>query len=262
MQDDTDPNDPLDLPGNDTPPTYHSYPMLTRSKGGGKKLVIIVLLVMVVLGGLGFGASQLLGKKKAAPVIKAAAPVEAPKDLPDAGSTKKFENGQMGLLFTYPSTWTASETSDGGVRVESPTFDYPGLTKSKVNGIFRIYIRKGARAIDDKYIGRGVAIAPSEKLVYGQPALGQRSDTLISNFGLDTTDNFAFFLLAGNFQLAKGDTLGPAYGKEPETFIIGGGYTSKDNKDDLGTTPVPIDTIKTSNAYQQAVTTVKSLQLE
>jgi hypothetical protein len=147
------------------------------------------------------------------------------------------------------------------VRLESPDFSYQTTSKGTVTGNFRIYIRKGARTVDGKYIGRGYAFQPSEKLVYAQPALGQRADTYLSLFGLDTPDNFAFFLIAGNYNLNKGDTLGPDYGKEIDTYIIAGGFSAKDQKDDLATNPVSTEMVKISNAYKQAQVILKSLQL-
>ena len=69
-------------------------------------------------------------------------------------------------------------------------------------------------------------------------------------------------MVAGNFQLNKGDTLGPDYGKEPETFIVTGGYSSSVLTDDLATNKVPLDSYRQTNAYKQAIAIIKSLKLE
>ena len=191
-------------------------------------------------------------------------PPASPKnDVPNAPTNKQFENGYLGVKLTYPDNWTAIEPDNrDSVRLESPEFSYQSSAKGRINGNFRIYIRKGARDVDGKYIGRGVAIQPTEKLVYTAPTQGQRTETNLSHFGLDTPDNFAFFLIAGNFQLNKGDTLGPDYGKETETFIIAGGFSSPDLTEDLATNSVAVNVINSSNAYKQAINILKSLQLQ
>ena len=187
--------------------------------------------------------------------------IVAKKDVGNTAETKQFENGFLGIKLTHPANWTSVASESNGVRVESPDFSYRTLDKGVVTGNFRIYIRKGARTVDGKYIGRGYAFEPSEKLVYKNPALGQRPDTYLTLFGLNTPDNFAYFFIAGNYNLVKGDTLGPDYGKEPETYIISGGFSAKELEDDMATNPVAMDLIKTSNAYKQAIEIIKSLQL-
>jgi hypothetical protein len=181
-------------------------------------------------------------------------------DIPAAELTESYSGQDVHVEFTYPKTWKVSE-AEAGLRIESPVFSYP-TTGGQKDGNFRIYIRTGSRAVDGKYIGRGVAIKPSEKLTYKAPAVGQRSDTLLSTFGLDTPDNFAFFLIAGNFQLQKGGSLGPEYGHEAETYIIAGGYSGVDLKEDLATYPVRLDYYASTNAYKQAIEIIKTLKLK
>ncbi len=231
-----------------------------------KKYPMVILFVLLLVG-LGFAVYK-IGSRK--PADKPAAsngqsqisPTVTEKDVPDAPDTKAYENGFLGVKLSYPSNWTATESANkDGVRFESPDFRYQTLSQGEVTGNFRVYVRKGARNVDGKYIGRGYAMQPSEKLVYATPAVGQRPDTFLSLFGLDTPDNFAFFLIAGNYNLVKGDTLGPTYGKELETYIITGGFASKELKDDLATNPVALKLITTSNAYKQALGILKSLQL-
>ncbi|HSX23702.1 MAG TPA: hypothetical protein VLE74_01250 [Candidatus Saccharimonadales bacterium] len=236
----------------------------------GKKLMVFIPVVVIVLSAAGFGVWKLFGSKKSATVASKSASqpqlsaegTPPGQDVPDTTKTQTYENGYLGVKLTYPSTWTATESdTKDSVRLESSSFSYATVGKGSVSGYFRIYIRKGARDVDSKYIGRGYAIQPSEKLTYTQPAAGQRADTNLSLFGLDTPDNFAFFMIAGNFSLKKGDSLGPNYGKEAETFIIAGGFSSKDLKDDLATNPVAPELLQSSNAYKQAVDILKSLQL-
>lgn len=186
-------------------------------------------------------------------------PAEPKSDIPNAENSETIKSDALRIEFKFPKAWKVSET-EGGIRVISPDFSYK-TTNGEKTGHFRIYMRKGAREVDGKYIGKGVVIKPSEKLTYSNPGLGQRKDTLISYFGIDNSDNFGFFLVAGNFQLNKGDTLGPSYGREPETFIITGGYSDNGLSDDLATNPVPINSLASSNALKQALEIIESIKL-
>ncbi len=247
-------------------PDYPGKPGPRRSKKP-----LFIGLCIVLLAGLAFGGWKLFGSKK--PLQQSTSKPSGQnesnqpsqtlnKDVPEAGGTKEYESGFLGVKVTYPDNWTATESENrDSVRIESPAFSYQTVDKGQVSGSFRIYIRKGARAEDSKYIGRGYAIKDSEKLTYSKPSLDQRKETNLSLFGLDKPTNFAFFLIAGNYSLKKGDTLGPNYGKEAETFIIAGGYSAKDLKDDLATNQVSPEMIESSSAYKQAIDILKSLQL-
>ncbi len=238
-----------------------------RGMSGKKKLLIATGLCLFAVGVSVITWRILVSKRASKPTastqtIENAKPGTSNTDVPDAASTKEYENGQLALKFDYPDTWkiTEGENKDG-VRVESPDFSYKTTDKGTVTGNFRIYIRKGAREADSKYIGRGVAIDSSQKLTYTKPTPGQRTDTMLSQFGLDKPDNFAFFLIAGNFNLKKGDTLGPNYGKEFDTYIIAGGYSGTDQADDLATHTVSTESFQQTNAYKQAVEILKSIQV-
>lgn len=243
-----------------------AYRVAAKKSNRSKKPLIIALAVIVVVAIGGFALKKFLFKSdKPTPASssnqtpQSAAPTNK-DDVPDAELTETYESTALSVSFKYPKTWKVSE-ADKGVRIDSPAFNFPSAGQGNVDGLFRIYIRQGARDKDGVYIGDGLAIKPSEKLTYTDPALGQRTDTLLSSFGSNSTDIFTFFLIAGNFQLQKGDTLGPDYGKEPDTYIIAGGYTIPTATDDLGMTSVETDYYATTNAYKQAHAIIASLQL-
>jgi hypothetical protein len=231
------------------------------------KKIILIILGLAIIGVL---AWKFIPSKNEQP--KSAAKTEtdtsAPQaqtssgitDVPPAGELKTYKGDFPRLEFKYPSNWTVT-AADNGIRIESPGFTYRLADGMTTSGNFRIYIRQGARTVDSKYIARGVATQPSEKLTYTEPVTGQRPETNLSFFGLDTPDAFAYFFIAGNFSLQKGDTLGPDYGKEAETYIISGGYSAKSLTDDLATNQVPLDYFQTTNAYKQAIDIIKSLKL-
>lgn len=261
--------DPLAQPPElDDTPVSVRHSVRTKAKMGRVKKFLILIGITLLIFGVGYEAFRVFTKRsKPKPVQPAKVQTTAqslqsiPKDVPDAGTTKNHASTDLNLKFDYPDTWKVSQTADQGIRVESPEFSFVTNEEGTVAGMFRVFIRRGARESDSKYIGRGYAIAPSEKLTYTKPSNDQRKETLLTRFGLDEPTNFAYFFIAGNFQLSKGDTLGPNYGKEADTYIIAGGYTGKDKIEDMATYTVAADLTDTSNAYKQAVHIIESLQL-
>lgn len=259
---------PLELP-DDAYPKDKNSAKKRKNEGRRGKTIVFVLIGLVVAGAVGFGTWKFVFNKSSEPAQQNQTSVNqgnsgssnANGDVPAAELTEEYTSSAMRITFKYPKTWTVSE-SGGGVLITSPNFSFNTLNNGEVDGNFRIYIRKGAREQDRKYIGKGVAIMPSQKLVYTEPLPDQRTETNLSFFGDDNSSNFAFFLIAGNYELKKDDTLGPDYGKEPETFIIAGGYSGKALTDDLATYQVSTETFQQTNAYQQAVDILKSLQIK
>ncbi len=258
-------NQPLDLPGGDNPLPHKN----SQKKKRSPKKLLVGLLVFLLLLGLAAGVTLVLKNRSevtTAPSSPAATSDTAQQttsngDVPEAENSESFTSSPYRITFSYPKTWAVTEADDNGIRIESQKFTYKKTDGSEENGYFRIYIRKGARTQDGTIIGKGVAIEPSEKLKYTNPTSSQRKETNLSHFGLNTEDNFAFFLIAGNYELEKGDTLGPDFGKETETILIGGGYSGADLKDDLATNQVSIDWFKTTEAYKQAISILESLEI-
>lgn len=256
---------PVDLPG-DNP--RHKSPKFKTKRPFLEiiKKPFLFLVSIAVIAGVGYGGWKFYNSRKEvvspAPASQQTPPplAAAETDIPKAENTEIFKSTELRLEFQYPKAWKVTE-AEGGLRVVSPEFSYPTAGNTEKTGFFRIYMRKGARESDGKYIGQGVAIKPSEKLNYSNPGLGQRDETLLSSFGLNTSDSFAFFLVAGNFQLNPGDTLGPNYGREPDTYIIAGGYSAADLTDDMATISVPLDYPAKSEAYSQALAIIKSIKL-
>lgn len=262
IDDDLALKEPLDLP-EDTTQQHAPAPKPPR-KSPNYKVIVLILFVVAVLavgGYFGYSATQKKPTETETPNTTKQTTKTIKTELPAATGTKSYTNDRMRLTLEYPNNWVVTEGTDGSFRVESPDFTYTALDKGELTGNFKIYARQGAQTADSKYIGKGVAVLPSEKLVYTKPAASQRKETNISFFGLDTPDNFAYLLIAGNFSLKKGDSLGPNYGKEVDTFIIGGGYASKDMKDGLETNKVAPDAFQQTTAYKQAVDILKSIQI-
>ncbi len=257
---------PLDLPDDDKyrPPSPHNKRNFTKP--------VLIILALFALGGIGYGG-WLFFTSSDTPDETAQEQTNNEEDIPEndlvaagADITSTFEleterTTRPRLEITYPDTWSLFEQDDAVV-LESPAFSYTTRTGQEVDdGSFKLYFRQGAREVDSSYIGRGVAALASQTITYSDPALGQREDTNLQYFGLDTSDHIAFFLIAGNFQLSPGDTLGPDYGREADAYIIAGGYTSPELEDDLQMHPVSAEYFRSTNAFEQALDIIKTLRI-
>lgn len=257
---------PVDLPDEGQKPDDKFKPKGWKPKKGIPKKPIIIGLAVIAALVIGVFIYKFLAKKDAPAAEQSQSQTQNQTEQPktsDVSSAplKEYNAENLGIKFKYPENWTVTPAQDGGLKVESPEFNYETVSKGVISGNFRVYIRVTARDVDGKYIGRGLAIAPSEPLAYSNPLSTQRKDTYLSAFGLDKTDNFNFFLIAGNFNLKKGDSLGPNFGKEAGTYIIAGGYSADDLKDDLAMNSVPTGSYNQTEAYKEAIELVKSLQL-
>lgn len=181
--------------------------------------------------------------------------------LGDTGLNKTYASDNLSLQIKYPESWKVTE-QDNSVIIKAPAFDVQDNAGNSALTYFKIYIKMGSTETDSKYLGRGFAVAPSEKLVYSDPPAGQRKNTYLTDFALDKTDNFAYFIVQGNFKLAKGDTLGPKFASEPDSFLLTGGFATEKQKDGLETISMPLDTYKQNLAYQTGVEIIKSLQIQ
>lgn len=257
---------PLDMPDGPPPsPHKHAYKKHRRSP---KKFVIIVL-VLVVLGALGYVGWSWHAHRKATPAapatpaLAAATPTESDSsatDSPNTSSLQPFQSAQLHLGVSIPSDWKATE-KDGGVTISSPGFTITNSDREQLKGSFTVYMRQGSRTTDGKYIGQGVAIKPTEKMAYAAPGNAQRKETQLTNFGAVTSDHFTFFMITGDYNLQKEGQLGGSYGREPDTYIIVGGFADSKRTDDLAFVNVPLEAYAKSRAYAQAIAILKSIKI-
>ncbi len=257
----------LDMPNDDyRPPSPHK----------NKKplpLWLLITLGVVLLFGLAAGSWMYFAGNNDDPADTTATETETDQDIPEpdaaaegADVTANFSlestrSSNPRMEFEYPDTWTVNEEGDD-VTLTSPAFRLSTIDGAEVdNAHFKLYFRQGARDADSTYIGRGVATLASEQIEYSNPATGQREETFLQFFGLDATNNLSFMMIAGNFQLSPGDTLGPDFGRDGDSYIIVGGYSSDTLEDDLDMYQVSPDYFRSTNAYEQAVDIIKSLRL-
>lgn len=258
----------LDLPGDPSSAHHPHFKSAKNRRRISMKSVFLSLLLLILVVGIGYGVYSL--------VIKRGQP-EVPVSQPDTSSAKPsdtdssdqavqalsetYTSSRLRLDFKYPADWKVNEV-DGGIRIESPSFTYVAKDQSEVNGNFRIYLRKGARAIDGQFLGNAFALSPSQNLEYTSPVSGQRDSTWLTSFWRGSPDGFFFFVVQGNYQLKKGDTLGPDFAKEPGAYLIVGGYSKPENKEDLNMVAMPESDYDQTQQYQTAQAIIQSLQLK
>lgn len=181
--------------------------------------------------------------------------------LADTQLSQTYTSDLLRLSLKYPSGWKVSEDNNA-VTVKSPSFDIADNSGIENTTYFKIYIKLGATDDEGKYLGKGYAVAPSETINYSDPEVGQRKTTFLTDFGLDNTDNFAYLVVQGNFELEKGDTLGPKFASEPDSFLVSAGFATAEDTGGLQTTLMPIDSYKDNLAYKTGVEIIKSLRLK
>lgn len=250
---------PLDMP--EATPNSH----VPKKRRPILRKLLITLIVLLVIAGLA-GGGWYIKTHKDAPSKQTNVTTPAPttntakKDY-DPGAIKTYKADVMRLELLYPSAWKVTE-ADGGVLFTSPSISYQTTDKGSITGNFRVYIRQGSRPQEGKYIGRGMAIVPSEKLVYSQPGADQRKDTNFTTFGSYTADHFTFFMITGDYSLKVGDQLGPNYGHEAETYIIVGGFAAPAQTDILDFNNLSAEQAMANPAYTQAYTMIKSIKID
>lgn len=241
----------------------------TVSKKAIIKKLLIALGVLLLIAAAGFVIWKFVLDKKdeLAPVqtdqnqVQATDSESSNEQLQPEELTEDFKSDFLRLEFKYPQAWKVTE-SDNVILVKSPSFKLNDMTDNESISYFKIYIKRGANDADGKYLANAYAIEQSQKITYTEPASGQRKDTNLTDFGNATPDNFAFFVVQGNFNLAKGDTLGPKFAQEPDSFLIAGGFANDELTDGLATKTISIESFADNQAYLTAVEIVKSLKLK
>lgn len=257
----------MELPGDQERPSG-SPKFKSKKNFKFPKKLFLGILILIIVAGLAFVGWKLFADKEEVahpqsqqPSNQSQADNSADDGLGSSELDKEYTNDFLRLSFKYPSSWTVNDVDDA-ITIKSPDIKYKQNNGMETTGYFKIYIKKGATQSDGKYLGKGYAVANSEKIAYSEPATGQRSETFLTDFGLDTPDNFAYFIVQGNFDLKKGDTLGPSYGKEIDAYLISGGFSSSDQTDNMATNAVGLGTYKSSESYKVAVEIVKSLKIK
>lgn len=236
-------------------------------KGSGpntkKYLVMISVFVLIIAAG-GFAAWKFLLSEERPGTQEVPAEESQPENnakiTPDGELSQEYKSDRLLIDIKHPASWKVDEDS-GEITVYSPEAEIADSSGKSIPAEFRLLIKLGATETDSEYLGRGFAIAKSEPIKYTDPSPNQRNSSLITGFGLDSSSHFAYFVVQGNFNLSKDETLGQDFASEADEVLVSGGFYSKDSEDETKLVALDTDTYKENETYQTAVEIVKTLRL-
>lgn len=235
-----------------------------RSEPRNKKKYFILFLVLILVLGAGFAIWKFFINRSDQPSAQLSPATENQVKTPSEDSasapTQEYTSDSLMIDFKYPTGWKVKESSDS-LTVSSPETEVATAEGDSVTAEFKLMIKQGADRSDSEYLGRGFALKKSSPLKYSDPATGQRKKTFITDFGLDSSDNFAYFVVEGNFELEKDETLGPDFAKEADAILVSGGFYTKGSGGENKLVATDSETYISNEFYKAAVEIVKTLQL-
>lgn len=229
-----------------------------------KKYLIITSILIIIFAAAGFAAWKFLltdsNQTADQPVSETESQNEAANGSSLSELTQEYTSDRLLIDFKYPTDWKVDENS-GEIIVYSQEAEITDVSGEAVSAEFRLLIKQGAEETDSEYLGHGFVIKKSKPIKYTDPAAGQRKKSFVTDFGLDSSDNFAYFIVQGNFELEKDETLGPDFAKEADAILISGGFYSKDSKGKTKLVSLDPETYQLDEAYLSAIEIVKTLRL-
>lgn len=235
-------------------------------KGSGsntKKYLLIVAVLVIIFALGGFAAWKFLLSKDKADSQEVPAAESQPEDeavSPDGELSQEYVSDRLLIDIKHPASWKVDESS-GEITVYSPETGITDFNGEKISAEFRLLVKQGATETDSEYLGRGFAISASEPIKYTDPSPNQRESSLITGFGLDSSSHFAYFVVQGNFNLKKNETLGQDFASEADEVLVSGGFYSKDSQDKTKLVGLDTDTYEENETYKTAIEIVKTLRL-
>ncbi|MEX2014481.1 MAG: hypothetical protein WD885_00915 [Candidatus Saccharimonadales bacterium] len=234
-----------------------------KNHSNTKKYLIIAIAVLVVLSAGGFGAWKFLlsddnTSNQTEP--EAESPSNANEEVSINELTEEYSSDRLLIDFKYPANWKVDEDS-GEIIVYSPEEEITDIGGENVSGEFKILIKQGADKSDSEYLGRGFAVGKSQPFKYSDPTASQREESFITDFGLDASDNFAYFVAQGNFELKKNETLGSDFAGKADEVLVSGGLYSKGSEDKTKLVSLNPKDYLSNETYLLAIEIVKTLRL-
>ncbi|HEX5798226.1 MAG TPA: hypothetical protein VFX79_02620 [Candidatus Saccharimonadales bacterium] len=235
-----------------------------KSSSSNTKKYLIVAAVLIILGAGGFAAWKFLLSSDKQTTDQSEPEAESQSSAAEEASagepTQEYSSDRLLIDFKYPAGWEVEEDS-GEVAVTSPEATVTDVNGEELSAEFKVFIKQGADQSDGEYLGRGFAIRKSQPFKYSDPAAAQREDSFITDFGLDASNNFAYFIAQGNFNLKKDETLGPDFASESDAVLVSGGFYSKDSEDETQLVSLDPEAYQSDETYLLALEIVKTLRL-
>lgn len=233
-----------------------------------KKYLLLTSILIIIFSVLGFAIWYFVLNKKDQPENTQATMASQEQPESESGDdnltsdelSQEYTSDRLQIDVKHPSNWKVDESS-GEIIVYSPKTDVENVGGSEVSAEFRVIIKQGSGSSDSKYLGRGFAVKESQKIEYIDPAANQREESLVTNFGLDSSDSFAYFVVQGNFDLKKNETLGSDFASEADAVLVSGGFYSNESEDETKLVELDLDKYESNELYQTAIDIVKTLRL-
>lgn len=235
-----------------------------KGSDSNTKKYLLISFILIILAVGGFAAWKFFLKDEQTtswPVQQAENQNNSADDKsPLAGLTQKYSSDKLMVDIKYPAGWKVDESS-GEITIYSPTEDIESVEGESLPAEFRVLIKQGAGETDSEYLGRGFAVKASKPIKYIDPAFNQRKKSLITDFGLDASTSFSYFVVQGNFKLKKDETLGSDFASEADEILVSGGFYSKDSKDKTKLVSLDPKTYESNELYLTAIEIIKTLKL-
>lgn len=244
------------------PSTYKEPVRSTEPKKKKRWPIILIVLLLVVAGVVAYKISI---KKASAPSSSNATTTQASTTKKPAKSadvpTKEYDSTIYTLSFSYPETWTVSDTATK-LTVTSPATQLKGVGGSNQSVHVFVTIQNQQTIIPGYPPAGAVAAVTSEKLTYKQPTAVQRAQTYLSYLGYKSSGLDALYVTGDNgYQQGQTVPLGDVIKGNPLVSVTFATCSTVDCA--TGTpTAVTLDVLgwQGSDVAKQVTTLLESLQ--
>lgn len=231
------------------------------SGGGTKKYIIVTAVLTIVIFAAGFAVWKfLIHEDQVDPVASEDRSVSEITEESANELSQQYVSDRMMIDVKHPSNWKATEENNK-IEIFSPETEVLDAEGNKLPAVFKVFIKLGAERSDSEYLGRGFAVKKSEPISYEDPALNQRKDSLVTGFGLDSSDHFAYFVVQGNFNLKKNESLGGEFAGKADEILVSGGFYSEESEDRTKLVAMSPDSYSSNELYKTAIEIIKTLRL-
>ena len=234
-----------------------------KGSGSSTKKYLIAATILIIIGTGSFALWKFVladTSDQSASVASEEQSEEVDGDASANGLSQEYSSDSLLIDIKHPANWKVDESS-GEIIVYSPAQEAEDVSGESLASEFRVMIKQGAGEPDSEYLGRGFAISKSEPIKYTDPASNQREESFLTNFGLDSSAYFSYFVVQGNFNLKKDETLGKDFASKADEILVSGGFYSKDSEDKTQLVSLDPDKFQSNETYKTAIEIVKTLRL-
>jgi len=134
---------------------------------------------LLLLGGAAYWKFG-MSKSKPAPSKTTTKQSQQTPSAPKSEPTKQYTSTNFNLSFSYPETWTVTDTGNGQLTVVSPATALSGADGQTMTGQITMTIRAKGQGLTAFDKGNGTAVMDSQKVSYSNPTSSQRAQTYLT----------------------------------------------------------------------------------